>query len=47
MVRMKVDSVKIHYKEMCSEGREDFMCAIVAVIFGVCKTVIITCSFVL
>jgi hypothetical protein len=31
--------VRNHYQEMTSEDIEDFMCAAVTVIFGVCKPV--------
>jgi hypothetical protein len=31
-------TVKIRYQEMSSEDREDFMRAVVAVIFGVCNS---------
>jgi hypothetical protein len=40
--------VKIRYQENPSEGREDFMCAAIALIFAACNsvgTVIVTCSY--
>jgi hypothetical protein len=33
------DSVKTGYQETSNEDREDFMCAVVTVIFGVCNSV--------
>jgi hypothetical protein len=33
--------VKIRYHETSNEDREDFMCAVVTVIFGVCRLAIV------
>jgi hypothetical protein len=35
------DIVRIRYQETTSEGIEDFICAAIRVIFGVCKPVML------